>query len=216
MIKSTINKLKNIVKSGTFVPISSDPYSTHIPVLIGIIRLLKPKTIIEYGSGFNSTLLFINKEICPSIDTVRSYENYRDWYSLVKQKVDSNQSINYKYVEGDMYNYVDSNEIAQSDLVFVDDSYNAHDRSKTIEEVVKSQPKICLIHDFENQPYRKSVSNHLPYYRFKSLLPNTGCTGTHLDIIMCKEIDVIINSYKNSIQNNDINSWADVFDRLLK
>jgi hypothetical protein len=210
-----IKKLFLIFKSQSFVPISEDPYSTHVPILIGLSLTNHVERVVEYGSGFNSTFLFLNHNVFPSIVKIDSYENYLEWYEKVKGGLNSDL-INYVFVDGLMANSVRGDDIYSSDLVFIDDSYTSRERALTIDSVIKFKPKLCVIHDFENFRYRLScIKSGQKYFRFKSILPNVGIFGSSVNIENCSKIDVIISKYSPTVKNSDIASWLAIFRREL-
>jgi hypothetical protein len=53
----------NIIRTGTLVQRHENPFSTHIPILVGLSLISKWRNILEYGSGFLSTPLFGNSKI---------------------------------------------------------------------------------------------------------------------------------------------------------
>lgn len=206
-----IKKFFHILKSQSFTPISSDPYSTHVPVLVGLSLAHHIECIVEYGSGFNSTFLFLNKSIFPSVQAIDSYENYAEWYEKIRIKLNSN-IINYIFVDGPMSSFVNKELVSLSDLVFIDDSYSASERALTIDSVVRCKPKLCVIHDFENLRYRWSCfRTGEKYYRFKSILPNVGILGSAVNFDTCKKIDAIVARYTSSVSNDSVAEWITIF-----
>jgi hypothetical protein len=142
-----------------------------------------------------------------------SVENYQEWYDIVKKKLPDDNRINYIFHSGPMFEAVSKVDVAQFDLIFVDDSIDAKNRSMTIREVLKQSPNILVVHDFENYSYQKSVSNFGKYYRFMPLLPNTGVFIKNEDHGILKKLDKIIERNKNQIIESDIRSWRECFIR---
>jgi hypothetical protein len=214
---SNIKKFFLILKSQSLTPISSDPYSTHIPILIGLSIAHRVKKVVEYGSGFNSTFLFLNHDVFSSLTKIDSYENYPEWYEKVKAELKSDL-VNYVFVDGLMANSVRSDDIDSSDLVFIDDSYTAHERALTIDSVIKFNPKMCVIHDFENIQYRWCcIKSNIKYYRFKSILPNVGVFGSSVNMETCSKIDSIVSLNSPAVHNKDVARWLTIFkNELLK
>lgn len=212
---SYIKKIFLILKSQSFVPISGDPYSTHVPILIGLSLAHRIERVVEYGSGLNSTFLFLNQAVYSSVYSIDSYENYAEWFVKVKAELSSDR-INYVLVDGLMANCVRSDVISSSDLVFIDDSYTARERALTIDAVIKLKPKLCVIHDFENINYRWScIKSRQKYYRFKSILPNVGVFGSSVDFEVCSKIDSIVSRYSPAVHNSDITRWLAIFGNEL-
>lgn len=206
-----IKSLYLILKSQSLVRMSSDPYSTHIPILVALSLVHRLEKIVEYGSGFNSTLLFLNRDVFTSVVQIDSYENYREWYDKVRCKLNAT-NINYLFVDGLMANWVQEEVVSSRDLVFIDDSYTARERALTIDAVIKFKPKLCVIHDFENIKYRWSLCRaREKYFRFKSILPNVGVFGSNADFEIYKKIDSIIARYSPGVPNNSVTEWLNIF-----
>ena len=214
MIHNFFRRLYHALKSQSFVKISDDPYSTHLPFLIGLNKIYGFKRIVEYGSGINSTVAFTNKSIF-NFDSIISYENYSEWYEQVKSIIDEIPEVDFRFYDGEMHGAVVDKEVADSDIVFVDDSYSVGSRSRTIKAVRRCNPALCVVHDFENLQYRYSAFSFFHYYRFKSLLPNVGVFGTKLDIEGCKTIDRLVLKGRELLDNNDIVGWSEYFDKHI-
>lgn len=70
---------------------STAPYGTHVPVLMAAIALIKPKRILELGSGFYSTPLFLDKRYCPSVTQLTSIETDASWFEHVRSVLGEDQ-----------------------------------------------------------------------------------------------------------------------------
>ena len=159
-------------------------------------------------------MAFTKKSIF-NFEKIISYENYPEWYEKVKIHFNDIPEVDFRYHEGEMCEAVKSDEVIDSDIVFIDDSYSVNARSKTIRAVGACNPSLCVVHDFENFKYRYSAFLTTRYYRFKSLLPNVGVFGIDLNISECKKIDNLILNGKEFLENNDLNGWSEYFDKHI-
>jgi len=62
-------------------------YASHIPVLQTVAKELTIKTVIEFGCGFYSTSVFLNRFFFPDLTNLYSYETNEKWYELIKENV---------------------------------------------------------------------------------------------------------------------------------
>jgi hypothetical protein len=78
-----------------------------------------------------------------------------------------------------MHQIANATELAGKDIIFIDDSNNAYDRSLTISAVLRRISALTLvaIHDFEVPQYQEAVAeNNLALrnqFLFDALIPNT-------------------------------------------
>lgn len=62
-----------------------NPYNSHIPVLETLFKNREIKRVLETGSGFGSTVFFMNR--CESVLSIEMQSE--DWYEKVKEAVGS-------------------------------------------------------------------------------------------------------------------------------
>lgn len=158
------------------VPRAEDAYSTHIPVLVGLGRLLPFRRIIEFGGGMFSTPAFLDRSIFPFVETVDTFETDREWGARVRQLAGEDARFRLHLVDGEMANAVDAVRVQQGTLIFVDDSETAAARSATIRRVgsLGMRDSVVVIHDFEIREYRRAASSFIHHYRFRTVNPNVG------------------------------------------
>lgn len=210
-IKATLRQFYYYYKSRSFEHFSEPPFTTHLPILIGLSFYYEISSVLEFGSGLSSTVSFINKKSFPNINKITSYENNLEWYEKVKQKVSHDPRVSLIYKEGKISDCVKDEDIQNYDLVFIDDSMNLKDRSETIRNVIQKNPKFVAIHDFENSGYRKSLGEYKNTYHFKCLLPNTGVYSKEFDMEIMEKIESIINAHKRTVKPSEIEIWYDIF-----
>lgn len=206
----------HIAKSQSLVKLSADPYSTHLPILIGLARIYKIETVTEYGSGLNSTLAFTNKAAFPNLIRLKSYENDLSWLEKMREMVKDTPEVELVGVDGEMATSVRASDIQSSDLVFIDDSYTSRERSNTIRAVIGFGAKLVVVHDFETPRYRMAGYSAPSRYRIKALLPNTGVLGTDVASATIKRLERFINAHSSRLRSDDVLAWAREFDRGFK
>ncbi len=77
--KETIDRL---VYSSLAVGVGKDGYGTHYPILSEILNKFPVKNVLEFGTGFFSTGIFVEK--CEKVLSIEM--QYTDWAEKVKQK----------------------------------------------------------------------------------------------------------------------------------
>lgn len=68
-------------------PRAAKPVATHVPVIIGLARILTIKNVLELGAGEYSTPLFLNRRAFPSLISLHSYENNASYAQSVKRMI---------------------------------------------------------------------------------------------------------------------------------
>ena len=140
---------------------SNEPYATHVPILVGVAAVCQPERVIEFGSGDFSTVSFLDETAFPSVRRVDSYENDREWFDQVRQKLSSSRRVNIHFVEGEMYKAVCAANPYAADMIFIDDSPTDRARVPTVEEVARScgaQP-VVIMHDNDLWRLRFATQN---------------------------------------------------------
>ena len=114
---------------------------------------------------------------------------------------------------------MDQINLDQYDLVFIDDSSNAYDRSQTILSLSKrlTNKTILVIHDYEVKLYRdmsKTVANR---FSFNLVYPNTGVLwrDSLLDWMNLHKLYRVIYEYAKEIPLDDVDSWSNLYDSVF-
>ena len=207
----------NLIRTRTLVKRSGNPFSTHIPVLVGMSLISKWSNILEFGSGLLSTPLLSNNRIFKDATQVISYENNNAWFRQVREAVLINPTVSLRYVQGDMSAAINPDEVAKSDLIFIDDSSACSQRVQTIHQVVRHKPNCVLIHDFEIFRYRFAARGMPNRHIFKAFIPNTGLlwTGDMINRELVARIDRLIGLHSKRISPDDTGGWIELFSAEL-
>lgn len=224
-LRAKLRPVKDLVKLA-LVPFRSrlaeraaNPYATHIPVLVGLPRLMKIRRLLELGCGEYSTLTFLKREVYPDLETIVSFEKEPVWKEKIAMLTGNDPRMNLRLVTGAMSNAVIETDLQMFDLIFVDDSASGEQRTETIREVVRKlgQSQIAVIHDYEFKPYRKSAKDVLNHFRFDSLNPNTGIVWNYAPISrrQLRKLHAIIQKNCKHLLPDDIKQWIQIFNSEL-
>lgn len=157
------------------VMFESNPYATHISVLIEIGKSLNIRRVLEFGCGFYSTLTFLDKDIFPELEFLHSVENDKIWSDKITHLVNDNR-FQLTTIKGEIKNIIDNNFVSGYDLIFIDDSTGILERARTIEAISNCDEisGVVVIHDYEQETYQKAARTFEHSIVFDCIVPNTG------------------------------------------
>lgn len=191
------------------------PRSTHIPVLLGLSILLKPRSVLELGSGHYSTPLFTNDRFFPTVERFRSIEDDPAWFATIRRDIALREPDSVELAE-DMPRWVRDTEDSLDGLIFLDNGRSMPDRVATIAAMLErcGPDAVVVIHDFEQKAYRLAVPSSWSAVTVRSWLPATG--------ILCRDpsrLDGFRRLSRLIRENRDIpperaEEWALVLQRL--
>lgn len=194
-----------------------NPYATLLPVLTALACRFNVRRVVEFGCGYNSTLTFLNRDIYPALETLTSIENDSQWMESIRKST-SDSRLRILQADGAVSECVTNELLADAQLILVDDSTCAADRSATIRAVAErlQQPAILVIHDFEVPDYQQASSCLPGRFAFDALLPNTGvlCTEPLIDDQWFRRMNSTIRKYSNCICPTDTVQWRQKLGRL--
>lgn len=128
----------------------SSIYATHLALLRAIGRVLNPRHVLEFGAGYFSTGVFLDRDCYPVLITLDSIEQQETWRETIRGMFkDKRLFLSPRRPDTPLDNY---------DLIFIDDGQSAIERVETIKQVVQARPPCpVIIHDFENPVYRHAA-----------------------------------------------------------
>jgi hypothetical protein len=147
-------------------------YATHLPVLVGLASVVRPKVVVEFGSGTYSTLTFLNRGIFPSVESLISFEDDPAWYEKMKGLVSGDNRASIRQVRGSIASQVRSITGHAVDLIFVDDS-DEHGRAGTLRELSKLSDTAVILHDYNLPRIRWATRMFERRYCFNIWNPQT-------------------------------------------
>lgn len=204
------NKLKPPITK-----VYEEPYSTHIPVIIGISSLINVKNILELGSGIYSTGTFLNEKIFPNIQKLESYEDDAQWAQKIKSRYGNDKRLQLNLVNSPIHSFINSIDLPIFDLTLIDDSQRVSDRVLTIREFCRQSKgnTVLILHDFEIEEYRKAAKRLKHHFTFSSFTPCTGVLWNQgLNKADLFQISQLINRHKANLKTTDIDGWLKVFN----
>jgi hypothetical protein len=215
LLKRCVREIFNRVID--LAPRSKEPYATHVPVLVGVAAICKPKLLIEFGSGSFSTLSFLDEVAFPSLQEARSYENNREWFEQIQEKSRHSSRVNLQYVEGDMHRAVSSANVADADMIFLDDSPTAETRVPTVKEVSRlcGERPIVILHDYELWRLRLAARKFENCVAFDTFHPQCCAVwhGHPERRRILENINRTIGQHASNVSLTDIRGWFDIFRR---
>ena len=191
---------------------AANAHATHVPVLVGLARLLNVGRVIEYGCGEYSTLTFLHRSAFPGLVKLLSLENDAEWFARIASRVGDDPRVEMISVSGPMCAAASGVEISGYDLVFLDDSTTVAERADTIREVTArpADSTVVVIHDYEMAEYQQAVGGFTNRYRFDCLNPNTGVLWNNAPVTESelRSLDELIKRHAGHLQPEDVDGWV--------
>lgn len=188
-------------------PRARNDYATHVPILIGLARLRKIRSVLEFGCGYYSTLTFLNRAAFPHLERLQSVENDVSWAETLHELAKNDERWSLNLVRNDIANTVSSLPLEAFDLILLDDSKTSAQRSATIHAVAGKQPQRpwIVIHDFEVGEYRRAAASFKQRYSFKAFNPETGVVSNNP--IQLKPLDRAIRAKSRTLEADQSTQW---------
>ena len=191
-----------------------NPYATLLPVLVALGQQLPVKHVLEFGSGFNSTFTFLNKDIFPFLVQLVSVENDPEWRRQIQQAT-TDPRLFMKPVEGAVSEAVSGDLLDSKELILIDDSNCAVDRAATIQGVVKllTPNQVVIVHDYEVPEYRLASGDVSLCFVFDAMLPHTAVlsNGNQVDQRQLARMNAVIRSHSGDVHPTDTLRWKSLF-----
>lgn len=198
---------------------ATNPYTTHIPILVAIGSLIDIEYALELGCGEYSTLTFLNKTVFPRLESLHSIENDSLWADKISTLAASDRRLQINLIDSAIKAAIDKSLVREKDLIFIDDSLTIQERSATIKEVSKfvESSTIVIIHDYENKDYRDSATRFANSFRFTAFNPNTGVLWNN-STLSKKVLGKLNNLFKRN-QNVELSNsllWYEKISKFLR
>ena len=210
-------RIRRLLFSSHFSRVST-PYASHLPILIGLARIIKIRRVLELGSGLYSSVVFMNNLAFPALAELHSVENDANWAKVVSNKIFDSR-FKYTILDGSIRSFLEQVNMDGYDLVFVDDSSKVTDRAQTIEVASKmlANDSLMVIHDYEIKQYRDSSKSIRNKYSFNLIYPNTGVLWNYSPIDLAKlgRLCKLVRKYKLAIPLEDADNWALLFNSKI-
>lgn len=197
-------------------PRATNAYATHVPVLVGLARMFKIRSVLEFGSGTYSTLTFLDRRAFPDLERIDSYETDGEWLRRVEADGAADMRLSLRPVTGLMAGVAAIVDINDYDLVLIDDSVDEHSRAATIHEIARRATgrTTVAIHDFEVIGYRRAAEAIPHRFAFTALNPQTGVCWREpaFDVRHLKRLNAVIARHSRQLEPDDRASWLKLYD----
>ena len=194
---------------------AKNDYATHLPVLLGLAKSRPIRSVLELGSGIYSTPTFLNRKAFPDLHTLDSLETDNHWAKQISNIVTADPRASLHVVEGTIASAVVNLQLDYYDLIFVDDSADAGDRTRTIAALKGRNPRHAgiVIHDFEFPGYRSAARAFRHRYAFTAFNPETGIVWENefISSDALKKIDLVMKRHANRLEPADTHRWLEAF-----
>jgi hypothetical protein len=212
ILQKILSRIKHKTVGSMFVRAHEFPMTTHLPILIGTSRIARAASLLELGSGMNSTPYFENQDCFPTVKSVLSYEDDHEWYQKVKSTVSNFQKTELRFVDSISQNVL---ELITEDhnLIFIDDSDSAEKRQMTIMGALEKAGanSIIVVHDFENRTYQNVVRSPWKSAVFSNWKPYTGVLYQNSELDQHFERLGSLIEKNKSILPLDVAKWSEIF-----
>lgn len=215
--KSELSHFRRRTCKSRFVPEAENPYATHLPVLMGIARLVAPQRVLELGGGLISTPALANPVAFPSVMHLHTFEDDAVWGQRIRAAVHGLQHVRIEDTES-IPEHAEGMELESYDLIFIDNSVRTGDRARTIAAVLARCPPstVIVIHDFEWRAYRRSVPAQWQQFTMMFWRPATGIVWrTRLTRTELRWLAATLVKGRH-IDLTDVTAWNAHFDREMR
>lgn len=153
-----------------------DAYGSHAGALRRIGQRLPIRSVVEYGAGWYSTPLFLDREAFPDVGSVQSYECNPEWAAKVRGE---NADPRLNLVEMPLRAFRHAVPTPDPDLVFIDcdevkgGRHDFSERAALIAEYARHPSAVVVVHDANFTDIRPAVLA-APYKHKITVVPPVG------------------------------------------
>ena len=199
-------------------PRHETPYATHMPILVGLGLLCRPRKVIEFGSGEFSTALFLDRSVFPTVEEVVSFENDAVWFSQISSRLVGDARLHMQSISGEMASVISTSTLS-GDLIFIDDESSAVLRSHTVAAVARGCPDgvPVVMHDAEQWRLRRVIRNFDHHFCFTAMNPQTAIAwnGDLSIAVAIPTLARIITEHAANLPPHDSQGWRRAVSETL-
>lgn len=163
--------------------IVDEPYSSHLPILLFLIKKNKLKHVLEVGSGYYSTK-FLGLILGSMKSKLISIEDDVNWFKNLSEDYNNNSNVDLIYSLNPSLDILRRNN-PNYDLIFIDNGKKPEDRIRIIETALKLSFRYIVIHDVQepiyNQFIKSILRDDLAFIEIDTLYPHTGVIFSSTD-----------------------------------
>jgi hypothetical protein len=183
--------------------------------LLGLASAFRIARVLEFGTGFYSTLTFLNRSAFPDVVLVESIESDPQWTAKISDAAKGDSRLRMRLMPEPIENWLQEIPLDIWDLVLVDSSTEAARRGRLIEDLARRRniTALVVVHDFEVSLYRNAANDFRNRVSYSAYNPCTGVVwqGDPLPAKSLKNLSRIIARYSKKLQPDDVQSWCAIF-----
>jgi hypothetical protein len=197
-------------------PRAPNEFATHIPILIGIARILPIRHVLELGCGTYSTLTFLNRTALPDLIGLDSLETDLAWAERLSEATADDPRISIQVVQHPIESSLQDLRLGEYDLILVDHAVTRDTRAATISSLTKMSfgSALVILHDYEIPQYRSASRGFHHRFEFAALTPATA-VAWDLAPISRSELRLLARVIRKHASNHapeDACSWSTLLD----
>jgi hypothetical protein len=198
-------------------PRAQNDYATHLPLLLGLARILKIHRVLEFGSGIHSTLTFLDRSAYPDLQAIVSWETDPDWQARVEDAARHDARLKLCLRPEPLELTGEELRLLNPDLVLVDNSTTIAGREATIAQLARLAPALppVVIHDFEVAPYRRAARGFPHRFECSAFCPSTGVVwgDGRLSRTALQWLSRVIREHRQTVDPADVKAWTAILNR---
>jgi len=179
--------------------------------------VLRVKRILEFGSGFYSTLTFLNRLAFPDVVLVESIESDAEWISRISIAAKGDPRLQIRYIPEPIEHVLSEIPLDAYDFVLVDSSTEAIRRASLIQKLAERNDLrgMVAIHDFEVRLYRAAAKNFRNLVEYTAYNPCTGILwqAENEPTTTLKQMSKVIDRFSKRFQPDDLQAWSEIFHK---
>ena len=205
---------------GLFRPArAQNQFATHLPILIGLARMVPIRRVLELGCGNHSTSTFLDCRAFPDLIALESLETDAAWARRIAEENRREPRLNLRLVEDPLETVLRELPLNAYDLLLVDHSDKYEIRAATISFLAHRAPgrTLILLHDYEIPLYRRAARGFRHRFEFKAFTPSTCLACGHFPVrrAALRLLDRAIKRQACTLRPDDAAAWIAVLDAAL-
>lgn len=198
---------------------AQNQFATHIPILIGLARMLPIRRVLEMGCGNYSTFTFLDRRAFPDLIELESLETDAAWARQMAEENRREPRLDLRLVADPLETALRQLSLDGYDLLLVDHSDQYEIRAATISFLAGCAPGRALIvlHDYEIPLYRRAARGFPRKFEFKAFTPSTCVACGHFPVRGrgLRLLNRILKRHARTLRPEDTAAWIDVLNAAL-
>lgn len=221
MIRGALrNALAAARRSGLVRPARApNQFATHIPILIGLARMVPIRRVLEMGCGNYSTLTFLDRRAFPELIELQSLETDAAWARQIAGENCREPRLKLRLLEDPLETTLQQLPLDSYDLLLVDHSDKYETRAATISFLARCSPRptLVVLHDYEIPLYRRAARGFHYRFEFTAFTPSTCVACEHLPVrpAALRLLDRTVKRHAHSLRPDHTGAWLDVLEAAL-